>query len=316
MQKCTDALMHISAFLHSCILAFPRAAVAAALIVLAPSVTEAQIYETVGIRAQGMSGAFVAVSDDATTTWWNPAGLAAGGYFNTVLEVDRVEDSDVTRARAFSLTVPSLGISYYRLSLSGMRPPSTTGSTPANREDQGVINQYGITVGQSIGTHLIVASTVKLVHGLDSTSVDLDTGVMAMYGRMRFGAAVKNLKAPELGEGPDTFEVPRQARAGVSFKAGSANSAEFTVALDSDLLTTPTAFGDVRHLATGAEAWLFRRIIGVRGGVGINTVGETRRSGSLGASVAFRKGSYVDAQLTRGADETRNGWGFSLRLTF
>jgi len=53
MHKCTNVPMHISAFMHSCILAFPRAAVAAALIVLAPSVTEAQIYESVGIRAQG-----------------------------------------------------------------------------------------------------------------------------------------------------------------------------------------------------------------------------------------------------------------------
>ena len=68
-----------------------------------------------------MSGAFVAVSDDATSTWWNPAGLATGGFFNAVLEVDRVEDSSHTRARAFSLTVPSLGLSYYRLSLSGMQ---------------------------------------------------------------------------------------------------------------------------------------------------------------------------------------------------
>ena len=308
--------MHISAFLHWCIPALSRAAVVTVLLAVAPSVTEAQIYETVGIRAQGMSGAFVAVSDDATTTWWNPAGLAGGGYFNTVLEVDRIEDSDLTRARAFSLTGPSLGISYYRLSLSGMRPLDTTGPTPANREDQGVINQYGVTVGQSIGTHLIVASTVKLVHGLDSTSVDLDTGAMVMYGRMRFGVSVKNLKAPDLGEGEEMFEVPRLARAGVSFKAGSADIAELTLALDSDLLTTPTAFGDVRHLATGAEAWLFRRIVGVRGGVGVNTVGETRRSGSVGGSVAFRKGAYVDAQLTRGDDVTRNGWGFSLRLTF
>lgn len=303
--------MHIYAFMHSCIPALSCVAAAAALVVLVPATSHAQIYESVGIRAQGMSGAFVAVSDDATTTWWNPAGLTGGGYFNTVLEVDRIEDSDVTRARAFSLTVPSLGFSYYRLSLSGMRPPSTTGSTPANREDQGVLSQYGATVGQSIGSHLIVASTVKLVHALGSTSVDLDTGVMAMYGGMRIGVAVKNLKAPELGEGQDTFEVPRQARAGVSFKAG-----DLTLALDGDLLTTPTAFGDVRHLAAGGETWLFKRTIGVRGGVGINTVGETRRSGSFGASVALRSGTYADAQLTRGADETRNGWGFGLRLTF
>jgi hypothetical protein len=46
-----------------------------------PQAATAQIYESIGIRAQGMSGAFVAVADDATTTWWNPAGLASGGYF-------------------------------------------------------------------------------------------------------------------------------------------------------------------------------------------------------------------------------------------
>src|SRR2546428_575593 len=29
----------------------------------------------VGARAVGMGGAFVAVADDATAPWWNPAGL-------------------------------------------------------------------------------------------------------------------------------------------------------------------------------------------------------------------------------------------------
>ena len=44
---------------------------------------EAQSVETIGIRAQGMGGAFTAVADDATATWWNPAGLAGGSYFST-----------------------------------------------------------------------------------------------------------------------------------------------------------------------------------------------------------------------------------------
>src|SRR4029453_5176655 len=34
-------------------------------------------FEPVGTRAQGMAGAFVAVADDATATYWNPAGLAS-----------------------------------------------------------------------------------------------------------------------------------------------------------------------------------------------------------------------------------------------
>src|SRR6185503_20379672 len=34
-----------------------------------------QSFNLVGTRARGMGGAFVAVADDASATWWNPAGL-------------------------------------------------------------------------------------------------------------------------------------------------------------------------------------------------------------------------------------------------
>ncbi len=51
----------------------------------------AQSFESVGIRAQGMGGAFVAVADDASATWWNPAGLATGAYLNAILERDRLQ---------------------------------------------------------------------------------------------------------------------------------------------------------------------------------------------------------------------------------
>ena len=32
-----------------------------------------------------MGGAFVAVADDSTATWWNPAGQAAGAFFDVTL---------------------------------------------------------------------------------------------------------------------------------------------------------------------------------------------------------------------------------------
>ncbi|HVH25140.1 MAG TPA: hypothetical protein VM818_00225 [Vicinamibacterales bacterium] len=281
-----------------------------------PSDAGAQIFESIGIRAQGMSGAFVAVSNDATTTWWNPAGLAHGGFFNTILEFDRDEDSGDSRASAFALTVPSLGFSYYRLSLSGMRPALPTGSDPSDREDEGALSQFGVTVGQSIGSHLVVASTLKLVNALGETSGDLDMGVMLAAEHIRLGLAARNLRTAEFSDGVRRLELPLQVRTGVSFTAVTAPRFEALVAVDGDLTTTPTAFGDARHLAAGAEAWLLNRTIGVRGGVGFNTIGETRRSGSVGASVAFRSGLYADAHLTRGDDEVRNGWGFAVRVTF
>src|SRR6185369_13447208 len=64
---------------------------AAAAFVLLASGTSAQTFETVGVRAQGMAGAFVAVADDATATWWNPAGLAAGPFANLVLDYNETD---------------------------------------------------------------------------------------------------------------------------------------------------------------------------------------------------------------------------------
>jgi hypothetical protein len=283
-------------------------------LVLAPPAS-AQLFESIGIRAQGMGGAFVAVADDATTTWWNPAGLASGGYFNGVIEFDRVDHPPSTRARAFAISVPSLGLSYYRLALNGMRLTDPTGSPSASREDQGVLNQFGATVGQSVGAHLIIGSTLKLVNALGQTRAGLDIGAMAAAGGFRFGLAVRNVRTPEFSDGVTGLELTRQARAGASVRGGSGR-AEIVGAVDVDLTTTPTAVGEERHLATGVETWLANRAVGLRAGIGMNTVGESRRWGSVGASLGLRGGSFVDAHLTRGADKARNGWGLALRLTF
>jgi hypothetical protein len=263
-----------------------------------------------------MGGAFVAVSDDATTTWWNPAGLASGSYLNGVIEFDRVDNPTRTRARAFALNIPSLGLSYYRFPLNGIQLASPTGTSSASREDQGVLSQFGATVGQSLSSHLVLGSTLKLVRGLGHTHGDLDVGAMANLGLVRLGVSVKNLRKPEFAEGDAQLELQRQARAGASVRTGSLQRVQIVGAVDADLTTTHTAVGDERHLAAGAEAWLGNRAIGVRAGVGVNTIGARRRSGSVGLSIALRGGFYLDGQLTRGDDDVRNGWGASLRVTF
>ena len=75
-----------------------------------------------GIRAAGLSEAFVAVADDASAVYWNPAGLAIGDMFSSVIE--RVETETETgdtgaqrfETRLLAVAVPSFGTSYYRLS--------------------------------------------------------------------------------------------------------------------------------------------------------------------------------------------------------
>src|SRR5689334_8845429 len=131
----------------------------------------AQLYESVGIRAQGMAGAFVAVADDATATWWNPAGVASGPYFNALLELQTARepaaDRDASgqpqasqRSKAFDIAFafPALGLSYYHLRVSEIQPANTTAEPTPDRLDvrPGDVrlrtlawHQFGATVGRS-----------------------------------------------------------------------------------------------------------------------------------------------------------------------
>ena len=123
-----------------------RTAFAAAVLAGTPLPANAQIFEIVGTRAQGMGGAFVAVADDATATWWNPAGLATGAYFSSVLEWGRTTEPRETTPGgpawrgdpiAFAAVFPALGLSYYHIRISEIALPASTGDTEPDRQDQG-----------------------------------------------------------------------------------------------------------------------------------------------------------------------------------
>jgi hypothetical protein len=289
----------------------------------AASAARAQPPDAVGVRAQGMGGAFTAVADDATATWWNPAGLATGAYLSADVEYGRTPDTDQTH-RGFALAFPALGLGYYRLTVSEIRPDGSTGASSGDRQDPGGIavrsaelSQFGATLGQSVGGHLVLSSTLKLMRALGDTEGALDAGAMVVLGTARIGAMVRNLREPTFGDGADELTLKRQVRAGASWTAVSrGTAASLTLAVDADLRRVQSATGEERRVAGGAELWLPKRVIGVRAGVSGSNVGESRVAASGGLSAALRQGLYVDGQLTGGSDDSRRGWSAALRLTF
>jgi len=284
-----------------------------------PQAANAQLFESFGIRAQGMGGAFVAVADDASATWWNPAGLASGAYFNVLLEYDRSREPPEASSQAFAFGFPGLGLSYYRLPISQMQPDTSTVPDGPSRQDQRHLSQFGATVGQSVGNHLVVASTLKLVRA-GETHGDLDVGAIAAIGHVRIGAVLRNVRessfAAEAGTDEEALILARQARAGIAFTARSPGIVnEVTIAADADLTKTMTVVGETRHMTAGAELWLWTRSVGIRGGLSKDTVVD-RGSASVGLSLALRSGIYLEGQLTGGSDATRPSWGSGLRVTF
>jgi hypothetical protein len=279
------------------------AVVFSVLLVLAPRAASAQMYETVGIRAQGLGGAFVAVADDATATWWNPAGLASGPFFDALIEYGRIRTSPQTTVRGVATAFPSLGVSYYRL--------------PINPLGDEHLNIVGLTFGQSLNEHVVVASTLKLERA-GETHGDLDLGALARFGVAQVGISVKNVRGATFETPAGSLVLDRQARAGLALLGRSKGwIQEMTIAADADLTTTSSMGGaDTRHIAGGVEVWILKKRLGLRGGGSGNTVGAKGSSASGGVSLAIRSGTYLEAHHTNGTDATRKSWGIALRSTF
>lgn len=314
--------------LRAPLVSFPCRLFSAAFVLLVSAAPlYAQAPDAVGVRAQGMGGAFTAVADDATASWWNPAGLASGAYLNMVLEYGEANDPPTATAlnhRGLAIAFPALGLSYYRMPVSEMQPAASTAASGADRQDPGtftvrtlVISQFGATVGQSLGDHLVVASTLKLLRGGGDSQGDLDVGAMAISGAWRGGLTVRNAREARLGAGDAGVTLRRQFRAGLAWSSAASTAyGGAAVAVDADLREVPTAVGVERRIAAGAEVWSRSRVVGVRAGLSGSTVGARRETYSAGVSVALRRAVFGEGQVTGGSDVLRSGWSLGLRVTF
>lgn len=265
--------------------------------------------QTIGVRAQGMGGAFTGVADDASAVFWNPAGLASGAYFSGVIDFNSVRPQ--SSAALISLAMPPLGFSYYRT------------QSPAAPVEKLVVHHFGVTLDQSLAGGLAVGATLQAVHGVvadefGATKFDMNVGIMESGDVGRIGLTIRNLLQP-------TFDAPgtrarqnRQVRIG-----GSINLSDVTlVAADADLTTTNTTGIERREAAAGVEQHLGPKAA-VRAGVHWNTRLRSSAAsaglaaeGSVGASYAVYGRTSADAQITFGSRNGDRGWGVGLRMVF
>jgi hypothetical protein len=140
---------------------------------------------SVGTRAQGLAGAFVAVADDASAVVWNPAGLATGAFASVVIEgtgVDRPASGPPGAPSAgagagngalIALGLPPLGLSYARLRIDAAVSAPPAGAEAGGRDlgETGlqvqslVTHNVGVTLLHSLTDYLVVGTTVRLVRG-------------------------------------------------------------------------------------------------------------------------------------------------------
>jgi len=286
-----------------------------------PALTSAQSFGTIGTRAEGMGGAFVAVADDASAVFWNPAGMALGATFD--VQVSRGDAAPGTTIFV-GATTPVLGFSHYRThTVQGFpdRENGGSGRVPVRILES---STTGITLVQSIVPSLVVGTTLKIVRGgfetvNKRTTSDLDAGVMWAAGSgLRLGVTGRNLRQAEFDSEFGLVKVKRIVRGGVAFAPraiGSGVHGPLTVALDADL-TDNGLSGDSRMAAFGAEYWLIHGIVGVRSGVKWAAKGEGQQAVSGGLTVRLPRSVFVEGQLTEADEDAEREWTVGMRVTF
>ena len=295
----------------------------------------AQEFDILGTRAQGMGGAFVAVVDDASATYWNPGGLALGHVFSAALdrkvtEVNAGSLDDVSRhdtGSVFAVGMPVLGFSYYLLQTRSVTPAGTMlfrypqgGETPVRvvRLDKLTTHHTGVTLVQSLFRGVAVGTTLKLVHGEVATSIVPegdrherldDAGGLATQGTSKFDADVGIMAGGgrlKVGLTVRNLTQPSFPVTGTSdslhlrrqARAGVAVSfAEgWAAASDFDLTENGPSDAPIRAFAAGTEGRLTRKIF-VRSGFRFSTVGKSRPSLSAGGSYSVLSSVWIDGQV-------------------
>jgi hypothetical protein len=289
-----------------------------------------------------MAGAFVAVADDATAVYWNPAGLATAGPIGLTIGWNRLRSGNPPGAPTLGATAQTssftslgslpLGVFYGR-SRSTTLQPAPGGVTNLETLET---SQLGATILQTLVKGVVVGSSLKYVRGAFSTgqstaittkealdqglnlsgsksgAFDLDLGLMVDMERVRLGITARSLRQPRFADGAGNATVlKRQSRAGIAVMPRNG----LTLAMDVDLDTVDLRGGLRRMIALGGERRLNGRVA-VRGGVRWNLRldgGVRRPVASAGASVKIRSGAWLEGFYTQGRFDGDRGFGFGLR---
>jgi F plasmid transfer operon protein TraF len=310
------------------------------VLTLVPSIAAAQqSYEVVGVRALGMAGAFVAVADDSTAVFWNPAGLVSGQPVGGNFEWGQFQfgNRDAVpnpgpfegKSTLWSLGSWPVGLSMGKFQQTVLVPDISGAPAAFNTRT----SYLGVTVLQTLLENVVIGSTLKWVRGRTDRALavggtveealdhgndlegdkdddfDLDLGLMGNFHPLRVGLTVRNMLEPKFGHvAENEITLKRRARLGLALLPATG----LTLAIDFDLDTADLEGGPSRIIAFGGEARLNTRMA-VRSGLRWSTTGPKRMVGAVGGSFMIRPRFWLDGHFSQGGTDELRAFSLALR---
>lgn len=232
------------------------------IVLTTASVVEAGVFEHLGggVRAAGMGNAMVAVVDDASAVYWNPAGLT------------QLKRPEFTAARTdlyglglvnydnFLYAHPGIGLGGVGFGL--LRLSTSEKVNFLNFSENTFIFSYGLRPGIDLLGNLSLGANVKyykVQQRTTGTGYGIDLGAQYRVRDLYFGAAVQDVNWPDIYFQSGYEDIlPSNLILGVGYKIGKL----YTIALDWDNFQEGNT-----QFHGGAEAWFAQRVVAVRIGM-------------------------------------------------
>ena len=220
----------------------------------------------VGARAMGMGSAYVAIADDPTALYWNPAGLAAVTKTQvTAMHNEWIQDFRQEFVAVGAKAGPGgLGFGFSGFYADELERRDETGVFLGHFgfNDIAITGAYGMRVAKALDAGLSLRYVREMIDGVDATAITADLG--ARYGLsdtgISFGGAVQNLGGDAKFESEE-FPLPTTYRLGAAFtrpiskwKGSGTLSAEYR-----------QARGDDGRFHLGGEL-VYRQLLALRAG--------------------------------------------------
>ena len=277
----------------------------------------------VGARANAMGGAYTAVANDASSIYWNPAGIAASDEFQALFTYTNLFAG--INLDYFGLIIPSgdignfainvTAVNYGQIGVTTEEQPEGTGETftPASYE-------FGFSYARNITQDFAVGATAKLVteniYHSNATGVAFDIGTIfttPFYG-VKFASGITNFGTKMQMSGNDLL-----IRYNVDpSRAGSDNTVDANVATDQFDLPLRLQIGIAREFIildgqtltlaadgvvpndnnesvnVGGELALFDHVVFLRAGYKSLFLKDTQEGLTLGVGLKYQKPGYID----------------------
>lgn len=272
----------------------------------------------IGARPLGMGGAFVAVSDETSAVWWNPAGLGQLTRAELSGSYAAIYDGNVTylfSSAAFPVFADGLmGLSWERKDFSGFH-----GDIAKLKEDV-FFATFASTLTEDRtffgGLNLKFYSASSGLPQVGGTGLGIDWGILyrlplPRYGKeIRFGFSAQDLSTEIREKIGVSQTIPSVIRFGTAYQF----ERWITLALDGENFKDPAiSHGSSTTLHAGVEGWFFEGSLGARLGYsGFATI-----PGRYSAGVSYRATDWeVDYAYMGHAGNLGNSHRASFSLRF